>query len=55
MIEELKLIAEIFNQASDTALYAFLAFGFFQLAKSALFLFPILAFLKFAVTKAFKE
>ena len=51
MIEELKVIAEIFKNATDGALYAYLAFIVFQLAKVCLYVFPITSLIKFIVGK----
>lgn len=51
MIEELKIIAEIFKNATDGALYAYLAFILYQLAKTSLIVFPILNGVKFIVSK----
>ena len=53
MIEELKIIAEIFKSATDGALYAYLGFLGFQLAKTAIIVFPIVSTIKFIFKKAF--
>lgn len=55
MIEELKIIAEIFKNATDEALYAYLAFILYQLAKTAIIVFPILAAVKFTVGRIFVD
>ena len=55
MIEELKIIAEIFKSATDGALYAYLAFLAYQLIKVALIVFPILSGVKFIFNKIFVE
>ena len=53
MIEELKVIAEIFKTTTDSALYAYLAFIGYQLAKTSLIVFPILNGVKFLASKIF--
>ena len=55
MIEELKIIAEIFKNATDGALYAYLAFIAYQLAKTAMIVFPILSGVKFIVSRIFVD
>ncbi len=55
MIEELKVIAEIFKNATDGALYAYLAFIGYQLAKTSLIVFPILNGVKFLADKIFVD
>lgn len=53
MIEELKLIVELFQSATDKALYAFLAYGMFNLLKQAMIVFPIVHAIKFFISRAF--
>ena len=40
MIEELKLITELFKTATDNALYAFIGYGIFNLLKIAMYVVP---------------
>lgn len=51
MVEELKLIAEIFKNATDGALYAYLGYLSYSLLKVAIVVFPILSGVKFIVNK----
>lgn len=53
MIDELKIIVELLNGATEKALYAFVVLGFYNLAKIALFVFPILHGVKFIFSKVF--
>jgi hypothetical protein len=53
MIEELKLISEIFKTATENALWAYLAFIFYKLAYLSLIVFPILSAVKFIANKVF--
>lgn len=51
MIEELKIIAEIFKNATDGALYAYLAFIVYQLIKTSIWIFPIVGLVKYIVNR----
>ena len=53
MIEELKIIAEIFKNATDGALYAYIGYLFYGLLKISLIVFPISSVIKFIVSKSF--
>ena len=53
MIEELKLITELFKNATDNALYAFLGYGLYNLAKISIITFPIYRGFVFTVDRMF--
>ncbi len=53
MLEALKVITELLSGATNTALWAFIFYGFYKLAVVALFVFPIMHVIKFVVTKVF--
>ena len=53
MIEELRLITELFKSATDNALYAFLAYGVFNLLKLSIITFPVYKGFTFLVDRMF--
>lgn len=53
MIEELKLISEIFKTATENALWAYVVFVFYKLAYLSLVVFPIASVIKYIVNKVF--
>jgi len=53
MIEELKMIAEIFKTATDSALYAYVSFMIFKIISTAIVVFPILSTIKYLINKVF--
>lgn len=53
MIEELKLITELFKSASDNALYAFLGYGIYNLIKTSIIVFPIYKGFTFLIDRMF--
>ena len=55
MIEELKLITELFSTATDNALYAFLGYGIFNLIKLGMISFPIYKGFVFLVDRMFAK
>ena len=55
MIEELKIISEIFKNATDNALWAYLVFIVYSLGKTALIVFPVLSGVKFITSKVFVD
>ena len=53
MTEELKIIAEVFSNATDGALYAYLGYLGFTLAKVGIIVIPICSTVKFITNKVF--
>lgn len=53
MIEELKLITELFKSASDNALYALLGYGLYNLIKISIITFPLYKGFTFLVDRMF--
>lgn len=53
MSEELKLIVELFSKATDGALYAYVGYLGYSLAKTALIVLPCVSAVKFIVNKVF--
>lgn len=53
MVEELKIIMEIFKGASETALHAFIAYGAYKLVYLSVIVVPIYKFATFFVDRAF--
>lgn len=53
MIDELKLLVELFQGATQTALYAFLAYGAYKLASLALIVLPIYKAVIFLISAMF--
>jgi len=55
MIEELKVIAEIFKTTTDTALYAYISFIMYKLAHTSLIVFPTFFGVKFLISRIFVD
>lgn len=55
MIEELKLITELFKNATDNALYAFMGYGIFNLLKLTIITLPIYKGFMFLIDRMFKK
>lgn len=53
MVDELKIIAEIFRNATDGALYAYIAYIVYQLAKVSIIVFPVIGAVKLFINKVF--
>lgn len=51
MVEELKLIAEIFKNATDGALWAYLGYLTYELVKLSILVFPIVSGVKYIIDK----
>lgn len=51
MVEELQVIKEIFNNATNSALVAYALYLFVPVVKTAIIVFPIVSVVKFALSK----
>lgn len=55
MVEEMKIIAEIFSNATQNALYAYILYLGYSLGKIALIVLPIVNCVKFITNRIFKN
>jgi hypothetical protein len=53
MVEELKLITDLFSNATENALYAYITYILYQLLKTSLIVFPLVNVTKFVFKHIF--